>query len=57
MDESILTHTRTDGIDRFYYYKGEIRGQKIRLNVARKVIRQKRGFMQKVYFLYSVNDI
>ncbi|WP_314125931.1 phage minor head protein [Segatella maculosa] len=57
IDSSPLTHERTDGVDRFFYFEGEIRGKKVRLNVARKIIKQKRGFIQKTYFLYSINDI
>lgn len=51
-----LTHPRTDGITKFYYFEGEIRGKKIRLNVAEKTV----GNSQKTRlqrFLYSVNDI
>lgn len=57
MESSPLTHTRTDGIDRFFYYKGEIKGRKVRLNVARKADRKDNGFIRITYFLYSINDI
>ena len=57
IESSPLTHPRTDGIDWFYYYEGEIRGEKVRLNVARKADRKDNGFIRKTYFLYSVNDI
>lgn len=57
IESSPLTHPRTDGIDRFYYYEGEIRGQKVRLNVARKVDRKDNGFIRITHFLYSINDI
>ena len=54
---SPLTHKRTDGVDHFYYFEGEIRGKKIRLNVARKADRKDNGFIRTTYFLYSINDI
>ena len=54
---SPLTHKRTDGVDHFYYFEGEIRGKKIRLNVARKADRKDNGFVRITYFLYSINDI
>ena len=57
IESSPLTHPRTDGIDRFYYYEGEIRGKKVRLNVARKADRKDNGFIRITHFLYSINDI
>ena len=57
IDSSPLTHERTDGIDHFYYFEGEIRGKKVRLNVARKADRKDNGFIRITYFLYSINDI
>ena len=57
MDSSPLTHPRNDGVDRFFYFEGEIRGRKVRLNVARKADRKDNGFIRITYFLYSINDI
>ena len=57
IDSSPLTHERTDGVDRFFYFEGEIRGKKVRLNVARKADRKDNGFIRITYFLYSINDI
>lgn len=57
IESSPLTHTRADGIDRFFYYESEIRGKKVRLNVARHVKIQKNGKPQIKFFLYSINDI
>ena len=57
IESSPLTHPRTDGIERFFYYEGNIRGRKVRLNVAKKVWKQKSGYIQETYFLYSINDI
>ena len=57
IESSPLTHPRTDGVDRFYYFEGEIRGKKVRLNVARKADRKDNGFVRITYFLYSINDI
>lgn len=54
---SPLTHSRTDKVDHFYYFEGEIRGKKVRLNVARKADRKDNGFIRITYFLYSINDI
>ena len=54
---SPLTHPRTDGVDRFYYFEGEIRGKKVRLNVARKADRKDNGFIRITHFLYSINDM
>lgn len=57
IDSSPLTHPRNDGIERFFYYEATIRGQKVRLNVAKKVWKQRSGYIQESYFLYSINDM
>lgn len=45
-----LTHPRKDDIDRFFCYEANIRGHKVKLNVARKV---KRGRMAKYKYITS----
>jgi len=57
IESSPLTHPRSDEIDRFFYYEATIKGQKVRLNVARKVKIRKDGRHIATHFLYSVNDI
>ena len=57
MEDSPLTHPRTDGIERFYYFKARIRGQWVRLNVAKQVYHRPNGKNRVLYYLYSVNDI
>ena len=57
IESAALTHPRNDGIDRFFYYEALIRGQKVRLNVARKLKKRSNGKYQYYYFLYSINDI
>ncbi len=57
VEDSPLTHPRTDGIEHFFYYKAQIRGKWIRLNVAKQVLSQPNGKKQVQYFLYSINDI
>lgn len=57
IDDSGLTHTRNDGIEHFYYFRTTLRGQEIRLNVAKKVETDPHGRSRASYFLYSVNDI
>lgn len=57
IESSPLTHPRTDGIDRFFYYEGTIRGRKVRLNVARRIDKKGSGFIRVNHFLYSINDI
>lgn len=57
IESSPLTHPRTDGIERFFYYEAEIRGKKVRLNVAKQVKKRDNGFLRVSYFLYSINDI
>lgn len=57
LEDSPLTHPRTDGIRHFYYFKAQIRGEWVRLNVAKKIWEQRSGYIQKTYFLYSINDI
>lgn len=57
IESSGLTHPRKDDIDRFFYYEAEIRGHKVKLNVARKVERKSNGFVRVTHFLYSINDI
>lgn len=57
MDDAALTHQRTDGIEHFYYFKAQIRGQWVRLNVAKEVRHRPNGFVRVSYYLYSINDI
>lgn len=44
-------------IEHFYYYQAELRGHKIRLNVAKEVRRGRNGRTRVKYYLYSINDI
>ena len=55
--ESTLTHPRSDGIELFYYFKAVLRGQEVRLNIAKQVEPDPHGRTRTSYFLYSVNDI
>lgn len=57
MDDTALTHPRTDGIEHFYYFKAQIRGQWVRLNVAKQVYHRPNGQVETRYFMYSINDI
>lgn len=57
IDEASLTHPRTDGIEHFYYFKAQIRGQWVRLNVAKQVYHRPNGQVETRYFMYSINDI
>lgn len=55
--DSALTHSRNDGIEHFYYFKAKIRGQWVRLNVAKEVKHRPNGRSRVLYYLYSINDI
>lgn len=55
--EAPLTYPRADGIEHFYYFKAQVRGQWIRLNVAKQVYRRPSGQTETRYFMYSINDI
>ena len=57
IEDSTLTHPRTDNIEHFYYFKVQVNGRWVRLNVAKKVERYNNGRTYISYFLYSVNDI
>nr|DAF62161.1 MAG TPA: minor capsid component [Myoviridae sp. ctt8G1] len=57
IDGSALTHPRTDDIVHFYYFKAQIRGLWVRLNVAKQVYRRPSGQVEIRYFMYSINDI
>ena len=57
IDDSALTHPRTDYIEHFYYFKVQVNGRWVRLNVAKKVEHFNNGRTYISYFLYSVNDI
>ena len=57
VDDSALTHSRTDNVEHYYYFKVRINGKWARLNVAKEVHRQPNGKVQIKYFLYSINDI
>lgn len=57
VEDSPLTHPRTDGIEHFYYFKTQIREQWVRLNVAKQVYYRPSGQIETRYFMYSINDI
>lgn len=57
IEDSALTHPRTDGIEHFYYFKAQIREQWVRLNVAKEVYHRPSGQIETRYFMYSINDI
>ena len=57
VDDSALTHPRTDNVEHFFYFKVKINGKWVRLNVAKEVTRRDNGYIRIKYFLYSVNDI
>ena len=57
VDDSALTHPRTDNIEHFYYFKVQMNDQWVRLNVAKHVNRRDNGHIIVKYFLYSINDI
>lgn len=57
IEDSALTHPRTDNIQHFYYFKATLRGQEVRLNVAKQVRTRPNGFVRVSYFLYSINDL
>ena len=57
INDSALTHPRRDNITHFYYFKAELHGRTIRLNVAKQIYNRPNGQTEVRYFLYSVNDI
>lgn len=57
IEDSALTHPRSDNIQHFYYFKTKLRGHEIRLNVAKKVETFQNGKVRVSHFLYSINDI
>ena len=57
VEDSALTHPRTDNIEHFYYFKVQVNGGWVRLNVAKHVNRRNNGHVIVKYFLYSINDI
>lgn len=57
IDDAALTHSRTDNIEHFYYFKVRINERWIRLNVAKEVTRRENGYIRIKHFLYSINDI
>lgn len=57
IEDSTLTHPRTDDIEHFYYFKAQVNGRWVRLNVAKHVNRRNNGHVIVKYFLYSINDI
>lgn len=52
-----LVHERNDNITHFYYYKAELHGRTIKLNVAKEVRFRPNGKPRIEYYVYSVNDI
>ena len=57
LDDSALTHPRRDNIVHFYYYKAELHGRIVRLNVAKDVEQFRNGRIIVKYYLYSLNNI
>lgn len=57
VDDSALTHSRTDNIEHFYYFKVRINDRWVRLNIAKEVTRRENGYIRIKHFLYSINDI
>lgn len=57
IDDSALIHPRRDNIVHFYYYKAELHGHTIRLNVAKDVEELRNGRIIVKYYLYSINEI
>jgi hypothetical protein len=55
--DSGLTHPRADYIEHFYYFKVQVNGRWVRLNVAKKARTRRNEQVQVQYFLYSINDI
>ena len=51
-----LSHERKDDIRRFHYFKGEIDGKTVYLNVAELTGMDKKGKVKVKYFLYSITD-
>lgn len=51
-----LSHERKDDIRRFHYFKGEIDGKTVYLNVAEFDSRNAKGMVSTKYFLYSITD-
>jgi len=46
-----------NGFDHFYYFETEINGEKIRLNVGKKIRKKGNGQKGAIYLCYSVNDV
>lgn len=57
IDDSALIHPRRDNIVHFYYYKAELHGHTVRLNVAKDVEELRNGRIIVKYYLYSINEI
>ena len=57
IDDATLTHSRTDNIEHFYYFKVRINERWVRLNVAKEVTRRENGYIRIKHLLYSINDI
>ena len=57
IDDADLTYPRADNIEHFYYYKAELHGRIVRLNVAKEVKHRDSGHITIKYYLYSINDI
>lgn len=55
--DSALTHPRTDNIEHFYYFKVQVNGRWVRLNVAKEVKQRPNGFERVSHYVYSINDI
>lgn len=51
-----LSHERKDDIRRFHYFKGEIDGKTVYLNVAELTGMDEKGKVKVKYFLYSITD-
>ena len=54
--KSGLSKTRKDNIKRFYYYKAEVNGQTVYLNVAEEDYKRTDGKYNHKRYLYSITD-
>ena len=54
--KSGLSKTRKDNIKRFYYYKAEVNGQTVYLNVAEEDYKRSDGKYNHKRYLYSITD-
>ena len=57
IDDAPPSPGHNNGFEHFYYFESEVNGNKVRINVGKRIRRKGNGQQVSEYFCYSVNNI